>query len=196
MKHSNKMIAAALILAAVAGRASADDAESMLDPQAYRPLIAEDKAFRVGDILTVVVQETATATTAADSRADRKASISAEVGSSKVGTHSASAGVSTDNEGGGRTQRSGRLTAQLSARVVDLGRNGDLIIYGQQSIKINGEEQTITLRGIVRPRDIGENNTIASGRIAEASIQFDGEGFISDKSKPGWLSRVLTLLGF
>ena len=194
MKHTNKTMAAALV--ALAAQVLANDAESMLDPQTYRPLVAEDKAFRVGDILTVVVQETASATTAADSRAERKASVSAEVGSSKVGTHSANAGTSTDNEGGGRTQRSGRLTAQLSARVVELGRNGDLVIYGQQRITVNGEEQTITLRGIVRPRDIGENNTIASGRIAEASIQFDGEGFIADKSKPGWLSRVLTMLGF
>jgi flagellar L-ring protein precursor FlgH len=188
--------AAALLFAIAVSRAAAGDAESMFDPQTYRPLVSEDKAFRVGDILTVVVQETASASTAADSRADRKTSIAADVGSSKVGTHSATASASTDNEGGGRTQRSGRLTAQLSARVVEVARNGDLVIYGQQSITVNGEEQTITLRGIVRSRDIGENNTIVSGRIAEATIQFDGEGFIADKSKPGWLSRALTLLGF
>jgi flagellar L-ring protein precursor FlgH len=195
MKNACSLMAA-LLLAFSAGPLFANDAESMLDPQNYRPLVAEDKAFRVGDILTVVVDESSSATTAADSRADRKASLSAEVGSSKVGTHSANAGTSTDNEGGGRTQRSGRLTAQLSARVVEVNGNGDLVVYGQQSITVNGEEQTITLRGIVRPRDIGENNAIASGRIADASIQFDGEGFITDKSKPGWLSRVLTMLGF
>lgn len=170
--------------------------DTMFDASSYRPLVAEDKAYRVGDILTVVVQETASASTGADSRVDRKASVSAEVGSNKVGTHSAAAGTATDTEGGGRTQRSGKLTAQLSARVTEVLPNGDLSIHGQQRIIVNGEEQSIVLSGIVRPRDIGENNTIASGRIASANIEFDGEGFIADKSRPGWFSRVLSSLGF
>jgi flagellar L-ring protein precursor FlgH len=48
----------------------------------------------------------------------------------------------------------------------------------------------------VRPRDIGENNTVLSTRIADARISFDGEGFIADKSKPNWLTRLLSLIGF
>lgn len=176
--------------------APAASPDTMFDATTYRPLIAEDKARRVGDILTVVVQETASASAGADSRADRKASVAAEVGSSKVGTHSVTAGANTDNEGGGRTQRTGKLAAQLSARVIEVLPNGDLSISGQQRIIVNGEAQTIVLSGIVRQRDIGENNTIASGRIAGANIEFDGEGFIADKSRPGWFSRVLSALGF
>jgi flagellar L-ring protein precursor FlgH len=200
MKHARTAarfgaaLSAAVALAAVAEPSK--DGESMLDPQTYRPLVSEDKAYRVGDVLTVVVRETASASTGADSRADRKATVSAEVGSNKVGTHSASAGASTDNEGGGRTQRSGKLTAQLSARVIEVLANGDLSIHGQQRITVNGEEQTIRLSGIVRTRDIGENNTILSGRIAGADIEFDGEGFIADKSRPGWFSRLLSAMGF
>ncbi len=202
MKRSTPTIAAialllaAMLLATVAWAAPANDAESMFDPQTYRPLVAEDKAYRVGDILTVIVQETASASATADSRADRKTSVAAEVGSSQVGTHTAAAGANTENEGGGRTQRSGKLTAQLSVRVIEITANGDLVIAGQQRINVNGEEQTIMLTGMVRPRDIGESNTIVSGRIAGANIELDGEGFIADKSKPGWFSRLLTVLGF
>lgn len=180
----------------VVAAAPTNEAESMFDAQTYRPLVAESKAYRVGDILTVVVQEMASATAAADSRSDRKTSLAAEVGSSKVGTHSAAAGANTENEGGGRTQRTGKLTAQLSVRVIEVAANGDLAIAGQQRINVNGEEQTIAVSGIVRPRDIGENNTIVSGRIAGANIELDGEGFIADKSKPGWFTRLLTVLGF
>jgi flagellar L-ring protein precursor FlgH len=191
-----KAVVAALVVASMAGLARADDAQSMYDQRSYRPLVSEDKAYRVGDILTVIVQETATATSSTDSRADRNASFSASVGSNKVGTHSATAGASTGNDGGGRTQRSGRLAAQLSVKVIEVADNGDLSILGQQNIKVNGEEQTIIVRGMVRPRDIGENNTVLSGRIALASIEFDGEGFITDKSRPGWFSQLLTWLGF
>lgn len=186
----------ALVTGIARAASSGNEGESMLDPQTYRPLVSEDKARRVGDLLTVVVQETASASTGADSRADRKSSVSAEVGSSKVGVHSAEAGTSTDNAGGGRTERTGKLTAQLSVRVIEVLPNGDLSIQGQQRIFVNSEEQTIRLSGIVRARDIGENNTIQSGRIAGANIEFDGEGFIADKSRPGWFSRVLSALGF
>ena len=66
---------------------------------------------------------------------------------------------------------------------------------GQQSLKINGEQQLITLSGVVRPRDVGADNTVLSSRIAEARIQFDGKGFVTDRSKPGWLARLLSYLG-
>jgi flagellar L-ring protein precursor FlgH len=168
----------------------------MLDAASYRSLVSEGKAFRTGDILTVVVQEVSSATTAADSAADRKTSFGGEVGSSKVGIVSATAGASTDNSGGGRTQRSGRLAAQLSVRVVEVLPNSDLAIVGHQDIRVNGELQSITLTGVVRQRDIGENNTVLSGRIAGADIRFDGEGFVADKSRPGWITQFLTLLGF
>lgn len=195
MTITTKAAAAACWLALAGAAAAADDAQSLFDAQTYRPLVAEDKAYRLGDILTVIVQETASATTAADSRADRKAAVAVEVGSSKVGTHTAHASAATEADGGGRTQRSGRLTALLSVRVVEVAANGDLTIHGDQRIVVNGEEQTITLRGVVRPRDIGENNTVPSARIAQATIHYDGEGFIADKSRPGWVSRLLTLLG-
>jgi len=182
--------------AVVVSGADAVESDSLLDAASYRSLVSEGKAFRVGDILTVVVQEVSSATTAADSAADRKTSFGGEVGSSKVGIVSATAGASTDNSGGGRTQRSGRLAAQLSVRVVEVLANSDLAIVGHQDIRVNGESQSITLTGVVRQRDIGENNTVLSGRIAGADIRFDGEGFVADKSRPGWITQFLTLLGF
>ncbi len=175
--------------------AAADDANSMFNEQNYRSLVAESKAQRVGDVLTVVVQESASATSSADLSSQRNFTVSAQVGSSQVGTHSATAGTGSGNDGTGRTQRSGRLLAQLSVRVMDVMQNGDLVVAGQQSLQINGEEQLITLSGLVRQRDIAENNTVLSSRIAEARIRFDGEGFVTDQSKPGWLGKLFNFLG-
>lgn len=193
MRTRTRVLLAAIAIALAP--AYADDGNTLYDPHTYRPLVSEDKAYRVGDILTVIVQETASAITAADSRAERKASVAAEVGSSRVGTHSGHASAGTDSEGGGRTQRSGKLSAQISVRVLEVAENGDLTVHGDQRIIVNGEEQKISLRGIVRPRDIGENNTVLSSRVAQATIEYDGEGFLADKSRPGWISRLLALFG-
>jgi flagellar L-ring protein FlgH len=197
MKRIRMLVVASLVVSAgVCAGTSANESQTLFDPATYKPLVAEVKAYRPGDVLTVVVQESATATTAADSRAQRNTGVSAQVGSNKVGPHSVAANATSESDGGGRTQRSGRLLATLSVRVVEVMSNGDLVVQGQQRLVINGEEQSIALSGIVRPRDIGENNTVLSTRIADARISFDGEGFIADKSKPNWLTRLLSLIGF
>jgi flagellar L-ring protein precursor FlgH len=167
----------------------------MFDGSTYRSLVAEDKALRVGDVLTVIVQEAASATSSADLRAQRDFTVSARAGTSSGEPHSASAGTASASDGAGRTERSGRLLAQLSVRVTDVNANGDLNVSGQQSLRINGEEQLITLSGTVRPRDITENNTVLSSRIADARIRFDGKGFVTDQSRPGWLARLFGFLG-
>lgn len=167
----------------------------MFDEQTYRSLVAESKALRVGDLLTVIVQESSSASSTADLRSQRDFTVSAEAGSSKVGTHSVTAGTNSASDGNGSTQRSGRLLAQLSVRVIEVTSSGDLMVSGHQSLKINGEEQLITLSGLVRTRDISENNTVLSSRIAEARINFDGEGFVTDQSRPGWLAKLFSFLG-
>jgi flagellar L-ring protein FlgH len=191
----------AAFISATASCAAADDALSMFDDQTYRSLVAESKAFRAGDVLTVVVQETASATSTADVRGQRNFATTAEVqliGLPRTGataTYSAAGSTGTTSDGTGTTQRSGRLLAQLSVRVLEVAPNGDLVVAGKQSLRINGEEQMITLSGVVRKQDISENNTVLSSRIAEARIQFDGEGFVTDQSKPGLLAKLFNFLG-
>jgi flagellar L-ring protein precursor FlgH len=184
-----------LFSAIAGGTAHAEDGQSLFDEPTYRSLVAESKALRVGDVLTVIVQEAASAASSADLRARREFSLSADLDATRVTPHSANLDTATRSDGAGATQRSGRLLAQLSVRVVDVTANGDLQVSGQQSLRINGEKQIITLSGIVRTRDIGENNTVMSNRIADARIQFEGEGFVTDQSRPGWLARLFDFLG-
>jgi flagellar L-ring protein precursor FlgH len=175
--------------------ASAEEAYSMLDESGYRALVAEQKAFRLGDVLTVIVQEAASATSSAELRSQRNFTVSAQAGTTNGDTHAASAGTDTQSDGSGRTQRSGQLLAQLTVRVTGLSPNGDLSVSGQQKLRINSEEQLITLSGVVRRRDISEGNTVLSSRIADAHIEFDGKGFVTRQSRPGWLARIFGWLG-
>ena len=193
MRKTSFVVVLVLVLSA-ALCAAADDAQSLFDEPTYRSLVAENKALQVGDVLTVVVQEAASATSTADQSSQRNFTISGQAGSSNGRTHSAAAGIASDSDGIGRTQRSGRLLAQLSVRVTEVRENGDLQVAGQQNLKINGEKQLITLSGVVRPRDISETNTVLSSRIADAHIEFDGKGFVTDQSRPGWLVKLFKFL--
>jgi len=69
--------------------------------------------------------------------------------------------------------------------------NGDLVITGLRTIIVNGEEQKITLSGIVRPADILANNSVYSYNIADARIAFEGNGVVSSAQGPGWITKLL-----
>jgi len=147
-------------------------------------------------VLTVIVQESATASASTDLRAQRDFTISAHASTTPAtDAHTVSAGTSSDSTGMGSTQRSGRLLAQLSVRVTAVNGNGDLVVSGQQNLKINGEAQLITLSGLVRSRDVSADNAVLSSRIADARIDFDGAGFVAAQSRAGWLARLLSFLG-
>ena len=89
-----------------------------------------------------------------------------------------------------------RCWLQLTVTVRDIAPNQDLLIAGEQLLEINGEKQAIRLEGRVRQRDITEQNTVLSTRVADAKIGFVGEGVLGDRQKPGWWQRVFTLVGF
>lgn len=167
----------------------------MFDESTYHSLVGATKAVQVGDLLTVVIQESASAASSTDLRSQRNFNVSAQLATPNSGTRAFSGGTGSNSDGTGTTERTGKLLAQVSVRVRDINSNGDLVVTGQQSLKINGEEQRITLSGVVRTRDIGDDNTVLSSRIADAHIRFDGAGFVADQAKPGLLARLFRFLG-
>jgi flagellar L-ring protein precursor FlgH len=190
----------ALWLCGLSCALAADEAESMFDEQNYRSLLAEGKASRIGDVLTVIVQEQATAASTADLKAQRDFSASGQfhmTGFAHIGgvPKDVGGGTASSSDGAGSTERSGSLVAQLTVRVDDVNANGDLVVSGRQTLKINSEEQTILLSGVVRRQDILADNTVLSNRVGNAQIQFIGEGFVTEQSKPGWLARLFAFLG-
>ena len=163
-------------------------------PESYRALASDVKALRVGDVLTVLVTENATAMSSADTSTSREASGGADL-LFRGRTREVGGSMSHDFEGNARTQRAGRLLAQLTVTVVAVHPNGDVQVAGKQVLEINDEKQMIGLEGRVRRQDIGDNNSVASSRIADAVIQYAGDGVLSDGQRVGIVTRVLTWLG-
>lgn len=153
------------------------------------------KAFRVGDVLTVSVSESAKASNTANTDLARnsanKAQVSALWGlqgilSQANLTNFLDVTSDTSHKGAGSTARTGELTASLTAIVKEVLPNGNLAIQGTRSVVVNHEEQFMTLTGIVRPEDIGRDNTLSSTQIADARISFGGVGIVADKQRSGW----------
>jgi flagellar L-ring protein precursor FlgH len=93
--------------------------------------------------------------------------------------------------GAGSTSRQENLNATITARVIDVLPNGNLLIEGRRNIKVNEEDQIIVLEGTIRSRDIAQDNTVNSIYVADARISYSGRGIISDRQSPGWLMNIL-----
>lgn len=170
------------------------DADVTAEPM-YRSLYADRKAYRPGDILTVVITEAASASATARTRADKADNVRASIEQSDVDPWNIQLDLSNDFSGGGEIQRTGRLLAKLAVFVEDIDANGNLRIRGEQNIKVNNEKQRIALTGIVRLEDITPDNTVASWRIAGADIDFIGKGILARKQSPGLMTKLFDLFG-
>jgi flagellar L-ring protein FlgH len=155
------------------------------------------RATQINDLLTVIVQERAAATSKGTVKATRSSSLKASVGdlygAAPAGL-SRLAGLSSNSDlnGEGATTRETNLSTSLTARVVHVLPNGNLILQGTKEITINDEVQTVVLRGIVRPLDIDSGNTVLSERIADMEVRVNGKGVVGSAiRRPFFLYRLL-----
>lgn len=170
-------------------------AESLYQEQSFRPLTSDNKAFRVGDLLTVQVFENSSATTSADTGTRRKNSLSADLGHRGNTVAQTGIGVGGDFDGGGKTQRTNRVLATLSVSVREILPNGELRVAGEQLLTVNDEPQKVTLEGRVRPLDISDGNIVLSTRLADARISYQGEGDIAERNRRPWWRNLLDFAG-
>jgi flagellar L-ring protein precursor FlgH len=173
-------------------------AQSLYEEATFRALTADHKAFRVGDVLTVQVIESAVAAANADTGTQRRNNLGADLALSYPHQRNLTANAAVNGvfDGGGRTERAGRLVAQLTVSIRDVLPNGDLLVAGEQQLTINDERQRIALTGRVRPQDVSEANVVVSTRIADADITYVGEGHLADRQKPAWWRQFADWLGF
>ncbi len=167
-------------------------------------LFGDIKARHVGDILTVAIFEQASASREATTETGRSSSNEAgiskflgfetdfnKINSAIDPTSLIATNYDNDFKGTGSTSRKENLVATLSTRVVEVFPNGNLRIEGGKTVTVNHEEQIIVLTGIVRPNDISSQNVIDSKYVLDAKIAYTGKGVISDKQRPGWMTRIL-----
>jgi flagellar L-ring protein FlgH len=164
-------------------------------------LSSDPRARAVNDLVTVRVVESIVAQGAADSQLSKSGRASVSV-PNLFGLEEAlpdwldpaalvNASSDTRFKGGGVTSRSSELSATITARVVEVLPNGDLVLEAAREIDINGDRQIIVLTGVVRQTDIDRHNRVLSSSIGQLRIQYYGRGLIRDNLRPGLLVRIL-----
>lgn len=181
----------ALLFASLPGLALADD---LYRPNSFSAMASDRVARQIGDTLTVVVfEQTETSNTVKlDSR--RSSQVGGSLSAGRI-NESANLQAGGTASGSGALQRSDRVVAQITVEVRQVLPNGDLVVGGEQKMRINGERTQIDLEGRVRPADISSDNRVLSSRIAGARIFFEGRGFVAGSAKPGIVSRIFRFLG-
>ena len=182
-----------LLLQNLTGSLFSDSAPSLF-------LFRDLKARAIGDILTIQISESSTASNSAKTDTKKSGDVSvkaAAVGGLEKGNSALDfanilqGSSSLTFAGAGSTSRTGQLQAFLSARVIQVCPNGDLEFEGLKEVTVNRERQILRLRGMVRPRDITPNNVVLSTAIANLQVVFDGKGIVADANKPGFIYRLL-----
>lgn len=174
---------------------------SLFQPTNADFLFADNRARRVGDIVMVNIVENASAQNKADTTSDKDSSIDlgvdAFLGKSSlpllgsIANPMVKAGAKNKFKGEGETNRENKFTATVACRVLRVSPGGLLQIEGVRETQVNSETQYLMLTGLIRARDIADNNSILSSQVANARIKYFGEGVIADKQKPGWITRLM-----
>ena len=194
MQMIKKFFAAALIAAFVFGGGSVEAKSLWVDGGAMS-LYADKKARNVGDILTIVINETTTQTATKSRTNSKSGSLNVSAGTGIFDFIKAfSASGSDAFQADGAATDTNRFAGQITVTVVEVLPNDNMIVEGTQSIWQNRDEHKITLRGIIRRDDVTMNNTVPSSRVADASIKFDGKGPLNAKQRQGILTQIFNFM--
>lgn len=161
-------------------------------------LFSDARAHRVGDILTITLDESTQASKKSATTTAKKNTTS--VGAPSIAGHTlpvggaALASLGSDNSfsGQGESSQSNQLSGELTVTVAQRLSNGNLVVRGEKWLTINQGRELVRISGIVRPVDITQENTVSSSRVADAKIAYTGRGSLADANTQGWLARFFT----
>jgi flagellar L-ring protein precursor FlgH len=177
-------------------------ADSLWKDTGSRALASDRKAAAVGDIVTILVQESSTATK--DNSTSTSKSVSGDNAITTFLYSPAGSGFLTHGgqmpalkynsansfSGGGSIENKEQIVAKIPVRVVDVLPNNSLVIEGTRHTSFGNEQQDIILRGVVRAEDIAANNTVFSYNVADAVIKIANKGPITDTQRKGWFTKL------
>jgi len=173
-----------------------------------RPLISDDTAKKVGDILTILISEITEIENKLDRKLEKTTSRSA-TWDGKLGidhslipintdlpSFNVADGTSSSNKLDGKSEFKDEreITDKVSVIVEDVQPNGNLVVIGKIQRTVSGDKQTITLSGIVRPSDIAFDNSVKSERVANFHMVIENDGVSKTYSKVGWLGQILDFI--
>jgi flagellar L-ring protein precursor FlgH len=160
-------------------------------------LFADLKARRVGDVLTIRLTESTNASKSAATKTAKTTAVN-NTGPTIFGKTITEAGVpiltTTMNgadsfDGSGSSTQGNSLAGSLTVTVMDVQANGNLVIQGEKTLKLNQGDEFVRVSGVVRPADIRTDNTVTSDKVADAHISYSGRGVIDSSNRVGWLAR-------
>jgi flagellar L-ring protein precursor FlgH len=161
-------------------------------------LFRDFKARDLNDVVTIRVSEATRAVTSADAANSRKSSANLGIPNlfgveNKVKELPNAVNAKSDSqyEGQGSTSRNTSITTTITARVTDVLANGYLVVEGVKEVRLNNENQTVYLRGVVRPEDITPGNIVSSADVGQMELRVEGRGLVSQPLNPGWLYKIL-----
>ncbi|WP_114972700.1 flagellar basal body L-ring protein FlgH [Rhodoferax ferrireducens] len=170
---------------------------SLFQKVSYRPAFEDPRARAVGDIITILIVETVTASQVSKSTANRTTSGSASVSAfpllSAIDLANLKAGVGTasasDFSGKGGTESANTFTGSITATVVDVLPNGHLVVTGEKQIGVNQNVDVLRFSGTIDPRLVQPGNIVNSTQVANARIESKGRGAQAEAQTVGWLTR-------
>lgn len=159
-----------------------------------RPLFEDVKARHVGDILTIVLTESTSASKSASTNTSKESSLEAPtptIFGSTGGRDIFNNEIESTSEfaGSGDSSQSNSLSGTVTVTVAQVLSNGNLVVRGRKRVYLNQGDEYVRISGIVRPQDIDANNTVASTRVANARITYSGRGAVANASAMGWLAQ-------
>lgn len=167
-------------------------ATSLWSKSNKRGLYVDNKARLVGDIVTILVVETTNATNKASTKLSKDSSISGGVGTGYLAENLGWGSDAKDSfKGDGETSRENKLNGKITAQVMSVLPNQNMVVEGSRMVKINKEKQKMVITGVIRPQDVRADNTVLSTYVADAQIEYQGKGILSEKANPGIFTRLL-----
>lgn len=182
---------AELLLPPLPESKSAASGGGVFNPAGGWSLVSDKRAYRTGDVLTVVLEETTQASKRAGTSFDKQSGVA--ITPSIIGTREfdtkASISAERDFKGNATSSQQNSLSGALTVVVHQVMPNGLLLVRGEKQLALNQGEEFLRLAGYVRSDDIDSLNRISSLRIANARIVYSGRGALNDANAPGWLTR-------
>lgn len=161
----------------------------------YGGLVQDQRALRVGDVLTVVLEEQTQSSKSAGTSFDKSSSLG--IGVPKILGHDydrleSSASGKRDFKGDAKSEQQNSLRGSIAVTVHQVLPNGTLLIRGEKNLRLNQGSEFIRLTGMVRVEDINRSNQVSSLNVANANISYAGRGVLNDSNSAGWLTRFFT----
>ena len=159
-----------------------------------RSMFSDHRARNVGDVITILVVEYASASSKAQTKSKKSNDHGFQaMGGPETQAYSPMYGlrgvINNGFTGDAGVSRQGNLRTKITASISEITANGTLILQGTREVEVNGEKELTTIIGTVRPQDITGNNTVYSYQLADVQISYKGKGVVHTGQKPGFLAK-------